>query len=414
MKLERQLTINTTNLEWSAGSFEAELHSILQWWLNNMIDENRGGFIGRIDGRGNKYPKAEKGLILNTRLLWTFSVAAKRCNNIAYRQAAHRAFQYLNNHFLDVANGGYYWMVDYLGQPTDFKKQIYGQAFAIYALGAYYELSTDERAADLAIELIWLIEKYSYDNLNGGYRSVFEEGWSQAKDMRLSAKDVDESKIMNTHLHILEAYASFYRVRPFPTLKTALIRVLGLFEQYFCRPNGSLQIYFDDHWNPVGDHTSFGHDIEASWLLYEAAVLVQEEISILKWKNICLHLAQKVLENGLGDRGALAYEANAAGIVIYDDRHWWTQAEAVVGFWNAFELSADPQYRDAAFSILKYINQHLKDQQNGEWHWRVTVKDQPVYTENKAGPWKAPYHNGRMCLEMMQRLAHYRDPAFKS
>lgn len=408
MTVEPGMTMGSAEVRWSREAFAAELTEILDWWLKHTIDEAQGGFIGRMDARAKVYPKADKGVILNARLLWTFSAAALDCDSLKYRQAAHRAFEYLNDHFLDRTDGGYYWMVDYQGQPIDLKKQIYAQAFTIYALGAYYEFTAEQAAADLAIELIWLVEKYSLDDQNGGYRNVFEKGWDQAEDMRLSTKDADEAKIMNTHLHVLEAYANFYRVRPFPVLRKALLNLLQLFEKYFCRPNGSLQIYFDDNWNPVGENVSFGHDIEASWLLYEAALTLGDEPLIAKWTDICLRLARNVLEHGIDTDGAILYEADAAGNIIDYDKHWWPQVEAVVGFWNAYELTGDATFQRAAYGAWNFASSRLKDKQNGEWHWRTNRKGRPIYSENKVGPWKAPYHNGRMCLEMMKRLSDHK------
>ena len=252
--------------------FRDELHAILDWWSKHMVDEEYDGFYGRRDGFGRLETKADKGVILNTRILWTYSAAALFSGRQEHQDLALRAYDYICRHFWDDVEGGVVWSVDYLGNPVDTQKQIYGQAFAIYALCEYYFLTKDRCVLDKATELFWLIEKYSRDREMNGYLSAFARNWSPMEDIRLSEKDMNEAKIMNTHLHILEAYTCFYRVKPFAALKEALNNVVDLFLQYFIDPEtGSMQVYFDENWTPKGDTISFGHNVEASWLLWEAA-----------------------------------------------------------------------------------------------------------------------------------------------
>ena len=386
------------------NEFEQELDNILHWWSTHMVDEEHGGFYGRIDGQGQLHPKADKGIILNTRILWTYSAAANVVGNEEYVKLANRAFQYLCDHFWDNPEGGLLWSLDFQGKPVDTQKQIYAQAFGIYALSEYYLLSKNNTALDLAKELFWLIEKYSRDQSKEGYLSAFARDWSNMEDIRLSEKDANEVKIMNTHLHVLEAYANFYRIHPFAALKDALKNCVGLFLHHFYRPeNGSMHIYFDENWTPKGDGISFGHNIEASWLLWEAANELGNTDLLKRTGEVCIHMAECVLENAVDSDGAILYEAGPRGIED-TDKHWWPQTEAVVGFWNAFQMTGDEKLADASLNCWAFIKEKLMDKVHGEWHWRTNQCGQPQVDEDKAGPWKAPYHNGRMCLEMMRRL----------
>ena len=291
------------------------------------------------------------------------------------------------------------------GIPMDTQKQIYAQAFAIYALTEYYQLTKNKAALEKATEIFWLIEKYSFDREKNGYLSAFARDWTEMDDIRLSEKDANEAKIMNTHLHVLEAYTNFYRVAPFTALQEALKNTIQLFIDHFYIPeNGSMHIYFDENWNPKGEDISFGHNIEASWLLWEAGEVLKDEVILQKLIPICTHMAKAVHATGIDEDGALLYEADPNGLKD-TDKHWWPQAEAVVGFWNAWEMTGEAPFTAAAVNCWAFIKKSLIDTEDGEWHWRTDRCGVPVLTEDKAGPWKAPYHNSRMCLEMLKRLS---------
>lgn len=386
------------------NDFRQELDHILDWWSTHMVDESNGGFYGRIDGHGQLYPEADKGAILNTRLLWTCSAAATATGNPQYRQLADRAYQFLRDYFWDNIEGGVLWSVDFQGNPSDTQKQIYAQAFAIYALAEYYFLTKKREALEKATELFWLIEKYSRDQSKEGYLSAFARDWSSKDDIRLSEKDANEAKIMNTHLHVLEAYTNFYRVHPFAALGDALKNCILLFLDHFYIPeNGSMHIYFDENWTPKGDDISFGHNVEASWLLWEAAEILGNTDLLKRVGQVCIHMAETVFESAIDSDGAILYEADPDGLKD-TDKHWWPQAEAVVGFWNAYQMTGEKKFAEASANCWHFIQEKLMDKEHGEWHWRTDQNGVPVLTEDKAGPWKAPYHNGRMCLEMMRRL----------
>ncbi len=395
-------SIDTAKLK---TEFRQELHNIIGWWSSHMVDEKNGGFYGRMDGYGRLYPEADKGVILNTRLLWTYSAVARATGEGLHHQLAQRAYAYFCEHFWDDLEGGVFWAVDYLGNPADTQKQVYAQAFAIYALSEYYALTQKRAALEQAEELFWLIEKYSLDRQKNGYLSAFARDWSPMDDIRLSEKDANEAKIMNTHLHILEAYTNFYRVHPFAALREALENITGLIlDRFYLPETGSLQIYFDEDWTPKGHDISFGHNVEASWLLWEAAEALGSAEALYKVRPACLHLAEAVLLSAVDSDGAILYEACPLGLKD-TDKHWWPQAEAVVGFWNAWQMTGEDRYAEAAVNCWSFIKTFLLDKEEGEWHWRTGRCGEPVLSEDKAGPWKAPYHNSRMCLEMGRRLS---------
>ena len=392
------------NLAQLKNGFDQELHSILNWWSTHMVDELNGGFYGRMDGHGKLHAEADKGVILNTRLLWTYSAAAIATNLPQHKQMAHRAYDYIGRYFWDELEGGLFWSVDYQGNPTDTQKQIYAQAFAIYALSEYYSLTKNKEALGMATEIFWLIEKYSLDRKKGGYLSAFARNWSNMDDIRLSEKDANEAKIMNTHLHILEAYTNYYRVSPSVVLQDALRNCIQLFLDHFYIPeNGSMHIYFDENWMPKGEDISFGHNVEASWLLWEAAEVLGNDDLLKRVRPVCIKMAESVFCSAIDKDGALLYEAAPNGIKDID-KHWWPQAEAVVGFWNAYEMTGEEKFAEAAVNCWHFIKKYLFNKEHGEWHWRTDRSGTPILSEDLAGPWKAPYHNTRMCLEMMRRL----------
>ena len=393
--------IDATRLK---GEFRQELYNIIDWWSMNMVDEKNGGFFGRMDGHGRLYPESDKGVILNTRLLWTYSAVARATGSNLHHQLAHRAYNYFCEYFWDDLEGGVFWTVDYLGNPVDTQKQVYAQSFSIYALAEYFSLTQKRAVLEQAEEIFWLIEKYSFDRKKNGYLSAFARDWSPMDDIRLSEKDANEAKIMNTHLHLLEAYTNLFRVHPFAALREALGNIIGLIlDRFYLPETGSLQIYFDENWMPKGHDISFGHNVEAGWLLWEAAEVLGDENIRERVRPACLHLAEVVLLSAVDSDGAILYEACPLGLKDAD-KHWWPQAEAVVGFWNAWEMTGEEKYAEAAVNCWSFIKAHLLDQEEGEWHWRTDRCGQPVLSEDKAGPWKAPYHNVRMCLEMGRRL----------
>jgi len=383
---------------------ESELcNNILPFWMTKMIDFRDGGFYGRIDGSGNVFNDADKGCVLNARILWTFSSAFRILKNPDYLKTAERAKDYLLELFFDREFGGVFWLLDHKGEMKDGKKQIYAQAFAIYGLTEYYRITSDKECLDKAIDLFRLIEKYSYDNKLEGYFEAFSREWGALDDLRLSLKDANEKKTMNTHLHVLEAYTNLYRIWKDDLLKKQLSSLIDVFtDRIVNNQTFNLNMFFDEEWNDKTDLVSYGHNIESSWLIYEAALVLGDETIIRKVKKICLRIAEASKDGIMAD-GSMIYENFFKSGHLDSDRHWWVQAESVVGFLNAYTMSGQEEYLNLSLASWRFIADHIVDRQNGEWYWSVNENLQPNLKEDKAGFWKCPYHDSRMCLEIIER-----------
>jgi mannobiose 2-epimerase len=379
-------------------------NNLIPFWLERSVDSEYGGFIGQMSNDGTINPKATKGLILNTRLLWTFSALYRFNKDNRCRDMAGRAYDYLETHFWDSRHGGSFWQVDFQGRPLDNKKKIYGQAFYIYALAEHYLAFKNEPALQRARQLFELIETNSWDKTYGGYIEVCNRDWSVAEDLRLSEKDMDEKKSMNNHLHLLEAYTNLYRIWPNTQLRERLTELIDVFDQQIVDPaSDHMNHFFDETWQPKSANYTFGHDIEASWLLCEAAEVLDDLNIVSRAKCLVLRLARVVLAEALDEDGGLCYEGQL-GKVTDPNREWWPQAESVVGFLNAYELSSDQSFLEAAQKAWLFVENYFIDKKNGEWFWRIDRNGRPDPAEPKVSQWKGPYHNIRMCLETIRRL----------
>ncbi|WP_311182440.1 AGE family epimerase/isomerase [Hymenobacter volaticus] len=287
-----------------ADSFQRELSAILSYWSTHTLDEEYGGFHGKIDSNNCVIPHAPKGSVLHARILWAFSAAYNATQRVDYLPVATRAFQYLNQFFIDPAYGGVYWTVDYQGQPLDTKKQIYALAFVLYGMAEYHLASGNAQALTLAQELYRTIELHSYDAENGGYLEALARDWTPLKDLRLSAKDANEKKTTNTHLHVLEAYATLYRAWPDALLKQRLVELLNLFADRMIDPaTHHLNLFFNEQWVARPDVISYGHDIEAAWLLLQAAELIGEKTLVVRFQQLAVALALAAAEGLAADGG---------------------------------------------------------------------------------------------------------------
>lgn len=384
---------------------EAELHQILHWWQMHMTDTEHGGFYGQIDGRGKLHPQTDKGLILNARILWTFSAAARMTSDLTYTETAHRAFHYLTEHFWDELNGGVYWSVDFTGAPSQTKKQVYAQVFAIYALSEYYLLTSETESLRLATEIFHVLENHAIDPIQNGYMEAFTDNWVLLDDLRLSDQDANESKTQNTHLHVLEAYTKLCQANPSEPILKALRNLVSLFLDHFIDPQTHhIHLFFDENWKLKSDIISFGHDIEASWLLWEAAKALNDPALMNQLKPVCLNIADATLLEAIDHEGAVMNERHVGQNYLDKDRIWWVQAEALVGFWNAWQLSGQIKYKEAAMRIWVFIQHWQRDIIEGEWHWAISAEGIANPAKDKAGFWKCPYHNGRAMMEILQRL----------
>lgn len=363
-----------------------------------MVDHERGGFYGRIDGEGKLFRDAPKGVVLNARILWTFSAAYRLLGKEAYLSMARRAYDYLVKHFIDPRFGGVYWEVDCEGRVLNRKKQTYAQGFALYGFSEYHRATGCPEALERAIAFFRLIERCR-DKEKGGYLEAYAEDWSPIEDVRLSEKDENEIKTMNTHLHILEPYTNLYRIWPDEELKEAQVRLIALFsDRIIDKQSAHLNLFFDEDWRIGRKAVSYGHDIEAAWLLYEASEVLGDTAWMARSKAGLFRIADAAREGLLSD-GSMAYEWKEGELDA--ERHWWVQAEAVVGYMYAWKLSGDAEYRKLAEGLWRYIREQLVDKENGEWYWSRLRDGSVNRQDDKAGFWKCPYHNSRMCMEMI-------------
>lgn len=386
--------------------------NILSFWLR-MQDEENGGFYGQMTGEGTLVKNANKGGILNARILWAFSAAYRATHRPEYLTAATRAKDYILKYFVDKEFGGTYWELDCKGNPVDTKKQFYAIGFTIYGLSEYVravrtlgtKTEDENEALDAAIALFNVIEEHSFDKEYNGYIEACTREWQPIEDMRLSDLDENYPKSQNTHLHIIEPYANLYRIWKDERLEKALRNLIFIFTDKILNPETHhLDLFFENDWTRgAGQLESYGHDIECSWLMHEAALVLGDKEVLAKVEPIVQEVA-KASEKGLNADGSMIHEANLTKGTMDADLHWWVQAETVVGFANIYQYFGDESALDKAIKCWQYIKDNLIDNENGEWHWSVRRDGTLNTTDDKAGFWKCPYHNSRMCIEIMERF----------
>ena len=409
-------------------------NNILRFWLDKMQDEENGGFYGQMTGRGQLIKEADKGAILNARILWSFSAAYRVMGKKEYLEAATRAKEYFISHFIDHEYGGVFWSLDYKGQPKDTKKQFYAIGFAIYGLSVYARATGDHEALDYAIQLYENIEEHALDHVYNGYIEACTREWGVMEDMRLSDLDANYPKSQNTHLHIIEPYTNLYRcmrefqaaqscnyvpaigaVLPvaitvpqetFVRVEASLRNLIHIFTDHILNPaTHHLDLFFEMDWTRGAGHLeSYGHDIECSWLMHEAALVLGDPYVLEKVEPIVRMVAQ-ASEKGLRPDGSMIHEANLDTGHVDDDLHWWVQAENVVGWYNIYQHFHVADALQKALHGWQYIKEQLIDREHGEWHWSRHADGTLNTVDDKAGFWKCPYHNSRMCLEIIERTA---------
>jgi cellobiose epimerase len=377
-------------------------NNILPFW-QRMADREKGGFYGEADFYGKINKSADKGCILNSRILWTFSAAFRLLKDNAYGECAALAKDFLDASFLDKEHGGLYWLVDHTGRPLDTRKQFYNIAFGIYALSEHYLALGDQSSLELAMNLFDVTEKYGLDKTAGGYIEANDREWNSIDDFRLSDKDLNSPKSMNTNLHVLEAYTTLTRAGGGECVRKALENILRMTLEKIVNKKRNFELFFDMNWNSLVKDISYGHDIEGSWLLYEAALAAGNESLVSEVKQIAVEIAEVTYAAAVDNKnGGLFSGCDEAGKVTAK-KEWWPQAEAVVGFYNAYELSGEKKYLDAADGIWEYIKNNFADYKNGDWHNELSLDNKPDINMPKAGFWKCPYHNARACYEIIRR-----------
>ncbi len=394
--------------------------NILPFWLK-MQDKENGGFYGQMRGDGTLVKEASKGGILNARILWSFSAAYRVLRNPEYLEAATRAKDYLIQHFIDPIYGGTYWELDCKGNPIDTKKQFYAIGFAIYGLSEYVRATKDTEVLDVCFSLFDVIEEHSFDKEYNGYIEACTREWGEIADMRLSELDANYPKSQNTHLHIIEPYTNLYRclkeLREAGTMlqrhdidavtarvERALRNLIDIFCEKILNPETyHLDLFFEKDWKRgAGWLESYGHDIECSWLLHEAALVLGDR-KVLDRVEPVVRLVAKASEKGLNADGSMTHEANLDTGYVDADRHWWVQAEAVVGFFNLYQYFSDTEALKKVLACWQYIKDNLIDHELGEWYWSRDPERNINRRDDHAGFWKCPYHNSRMCLELIER-----------
>lgn len=382
--------------------------NILPFWLTHLRNTKTGGFIGRLSNDLVADETAPNGLILCARLLWTFSSLALFLYDDRCKKMAHLAYQLLRRDFWDKQYGGGYWQVGPQG-PLQTQKKTYGQAFLIYSLAEYYRLTQGPEPLAMAMEVFERLEEHALDEETGGYWEVMERDWTLAARQQLSDGDMTAPKSMNAHLHLLEAFAELYSVRPDRRIGIRLEELIEIFRQKILDPySHHFGLFFERNWERLTRRVSFGHDIEGSWLLCRAAEVLGAE----KWGPrvlpVSLDIAEAVLREGLDTDGSLLFERDEQG-QVNAEKHFWCQAEAVVGFLNAFQLSARQEFFEAAWNVWRFIEDYQIDRTYGEWFWKLDAGRKPDLSMPKVSEWKCPYHNSRACMEAIRRLKMIQD-----
>jgi mannobiose 2-epimerase len=378
--------------------------NILPFWMTHVVDKVNGGFYGAVTNDLQVYNKVPRSAVLCARMLWTFAAAYREFGVEQYLSIARWAYDYLTRVFWDQAHGGLYWEVDYTGHPVSDRKHHYAQAFGIYGLAEYYQATREPQSLALVQTLFHLLEANAYEPVYGGYIEGSSCEWEPLADARLGESDLNCRKSMNTNLHILEAYTNLLRVWDDVHLQAQHRALIETFRQHIVDPQtGHFGLFFDDRWHALSENVSFGHDIEGSWLLCEAAEAQGDPALLKQVRELAVDMAAAVYRNGLDDDGGLFYEAGPQGHVD-TTKAWWPQAEAVVGFYNAFQLSGQGHFAQAAYRCWEYIQAKVVDREHGDWFKELYRDGTPNDASYKAGPWHCPYHHSRACFEMLTRL----------
>lgn len=384
---------------WTEEIREHLTGTIIPFW-EGLKDEENGGFYGYQGYDLKVDKKAVKGCILNSRILWFFSNAFLLLGDESLLDYARHAYEFLKTFCLDGENGGVYWSVSWDGKAEEGIKHTYNQAFAIYALSSYYDASKDREALELAEQLLGLIEEKCRDE--GGYEEAFDRNFRKIDNDKLSENGVMAERTMNTLLHVFEAYTELYRVSKNPLAAEKLREILSVFrEKVYNREKKRQEVFFDRDWNSLIDLYSYGHDIEAAWLLDRGCRVLGDEKLAAEIGELTKEMTANVYRLGFQENSLMNECEKGRNDTT---RVWWVQAEAVVGFMNGYEKEPEKVcYLEAAKAVWNYIKEYVIDPRPGsEWYWAVDREGRPL-EKPIVEPWKCPYHNGRMCMEVIRR-----------
>ena len=379
---------------------EEELTQKLIPFWENLRDEEYGGFYGYMGYDLKVQKDYEKGCILNSRILWFFANAYMTLGEEKLKEDADHAYAFLKEKCLDKEYGGMFWSVTYDGKPSDTTKHTYNQAFALYALSSYYRLTKNPNAKQLAYQLFDLIQEKAFDG--AGYLEAFDRNWKPASNEKLSENGVMASRTMNTLLHVFEAYSGFYRATKDERVAEAMRTILQIYQEKVFNPERNRQeVFFDLDYNSLIDLHSYGHDIESSWLIDDGCSLLGDAALNQTIFAMDDRLAEGIYQTAYRNHSVLNECENG---VDDETRVWWVQAESVLGFYHMYEKHGNCQYLQAAQDIFSYIEQYfLVSDHKSEWFWAVDKDGKPMQNLDIVNGWKCPYHNGRMCLELIRR-----------
>ncbi|MCR4733853.1 MAG: AGE family epimerase/isomerase [Treponema sp.] len=427
-------------------------NDILPYWEKHACDTSSGnqGFFGAIDNNNQPNTNIQRSIVMTSRFLWTYSCIARLTKNADYLKMADFAYETITKKYWDKNNGGVYWSVMPDGSPAVSKKQIYGEAFCCYGLSEYAaavrelreggeslplaaadesssatpsprgetpKTPVSEEAMNLALDIFNLLETHALDTEEGGYLEARAIDWKETNDMILSPKDMNCPKSMNTNLHVMEAYTNLYRTLPVVFSDAKAIRaevgdtlaaLVRITVDKILQPNAHLGMFFDMKWKLLADEISYGHDIEASWLLWEAACELNDEELKAEIRDTVIRVAEVALDEGFDhENGCMENFLCDGGKRRDRTRVWWNQAEAMNGFYNAWEMTGQEKYAQACIKEWDWIMNHQVDKKNGEWWASMDEKGNPILRESKGGNWKTSYHNGRTCIELLRRSGNF-------
>lgn len=375
------------------------VNDLIPFW-QGLKDEENGGFYGYLSYDLKLDKKAVKGCILNSRILWFFSNAYMVLGDPSLLESATHAYQFLKEHCVDDEFGGVFWSLTYDGKPEDTTKHAYNQAFSIYALASYYDASKNPEALEIAWKLYDLVESKCKDEY--GYLEAFTRSFEPEENDKLSENGVIAEKTMNTLLHVFEAYTELYRVTKEEKVAKQIRFMMDIIkDKVFNKEIGRQEVFFDRTWNTLIDLYSYGHDIETAWLVDRGLEVLDDEAYTNMLSPITKIITENIYNRAYIDHSLVNESENG---VVDTTRVWWVQAEAVVGFLNGYQKQGDKKFLDASVDIWNYIKKYFIDKRNGsEWFWSVkedhTPDEKPIVE-----PWKCPYHNGRMCFEVLRRM----------
>jgi N-acyl-D-glucosamine 2-epimerase len=384
-----------------AGEMKEHLRNVIIPFWEGLKDNDNDGYYGWVGYDLKVDKKAVKGCILNSRIVWFFSNAYKILKDEKLLEDARHGFEFMKRYCMDKKYGGIFWSIRYDGEPEETIKHTYNQAFAIYALSSYYDASGDKEALDMAFELFRIIEEKCTDET--GYLECFSRAFEEIENDKLSENGVIADKTMNTLLHVLEAYTELYRVSGDAAVKNKLKWILDTFaDKVYNPPLHRQEVFFDAEMNTILDLHSYGHDIETAWLVDRALAVLDDDDYTKKLRPVTKDLTAQIYQTAF-DGHSLANECEKG--VVDETRVWWVQAETVVGFLNGYEQdSSKKEYLDAAKNVWEFIKEYVVDKRSGsEWYWKVDKEGKPIGEEPIVEPWKCPYHNGRMCFEVIRR-----------